>query len=85
MGLYEVNKISRWQHLQVISQAVYSVHHVLPCGRHAAEKTDRQATISQQFSFAILGICASELTHVRLPPSASTPRQILKADAPLVV
>lgn len=72
--------------LQVISQAIHAVDHGFPWWCHTAEKTG--GSESQLYLLpAILRLCVfpDTNTDLRLPPSASTPRQILKADAPLVV
>lgn len=93
--VWNTEVIKRWQHLQVISQTVYGVYHGLSWWCHTAGKTDDDDSCFG-FTGILLFICSrktqwvcacaeSTLTDLRLPPSASTPRQILKADAPFVV
>lgn len=73
------------QLLQVIPQAIHTVDHGFPRWCHTAEKTGGSETPLYVLR-AMLHLCATETnTDLRLPPSASTPRQILKAEAPLVV
>lgn len=83
-----------WEHLHVISQTVGSVDHCLSWRCRAAwiEMTtqliqcDPLHNFEQQKQRRSVCACAwSVLTDLRLPPIASTLRQILKADAPFVV